>query len=178
MSTRSSISCGRFERGTYLGAIGVLAFLAIPLATYALSAEEIVEMAKAGNGTVVETHSSASTGGQTARSGERVTTGDSSVSSHTQTIINADGSGGTVEVKVEKTVNGETTKEEHIEDIPAGAPVYVKVEAHADSAEPTAEADEASDVEVHIETEAKKQNFFTDTMPHFFRKVISFFIWF
>lgn len=171
------------SRSTRLGATSVLALLALPAATYAFSVEDIIESAQAGNGTVVETHSSANTGGQTAQSGETVTTNDVSVSSHTQTSINAGGSGGTVEVKVEKTVNGVTETKEYAEDIPAGSPVNVKVDAHAttDTSEDT-DIESPNDVEVQIVTSAEAEsdapNFFTDTVPHFFKKVVSFFLWF
>lgn len=161
-----------------LGVAFVVLTAAAP--AYALTAEEVVQMAREGNGTVVETHSSASTGGQTAGSGETITTGDSSVSSQTKTIINAGDSGGTVDVKVEKTVNGVTETKEYTEKIPAGAPVNVKVDAHASSAEPattTAESDNHIDVQISTEAETEP-NFFTDTIPLFLRKVVSFFLWF
>ncbi len=171
--------CGMFSRGMRLGAVSILAMFAIPASTFAFSVEEIIETANAGNGTVVETHSSASTGGQTAGSGETITTGDSSVSSHTRTEINTNDSGGTVEVKVEKTVNGETETKEYTEKIPAGAPVHVNVDAHASSDEPATTSEETQDdIEVHIETAGEKPNFFTDTVPLFFHKVVSFFLWF
>jgi hypothetical protein len=168
--------------------IAFVAFLGLigPSAIYALSVEEIVNTARAGHGTVVESHSSASTGGQHAAAGESVTTGDVSASSHTETRINANGNGGTVEVKIEKTENGETTKEEYSKKVEPNEPIRVNVGVEASS-------DEEGKTNVEVNGEAQDPNheshaesgagfeiktFFTASVPNFFKKIAGFFSWF
>jgi hypothetical protein len=149
--------------------------------------DEMIESAKAGNGTVVESHSSASTGGQTAASGQTVTTGDASASSHTETRINTNGSGGTVEVKIQKTVNGETVKEEYTKTVEPNEPVRVEVNAEARSEDGIEKA--TSSVNVNGETQSPQSEtkttgadaafeistFFTASVPNFFKRIASFF---
>jgi hypothetical protein len=165
-------------------AISMLSMITMPSAIYAFSVEEIIETARAGNGTVVESHSSASTGGQTAASGQSVTTGDVSASSHTETRINANGSGGTVEVKVEKTENGVTTKQDYSKSVEPGEPVHVNVnvEASSDSeaGETTVVANGTTEEPVRGEAEEQSEvaTFFAASVPNFFKKVFSFFLWF
>lgn len=162
------------------GAIVVLALLAAPYITLAFSVEHIIDTAHAGNGTVVESHSSANTGGQTAASGQTVTTSDSSASSHTETHINANGSGGTVEVKIQKTENGETTNEEYSKKVEPNEPVHVNVGVEASSdgegetkVEVNGEA-QAPVAETSVQSEIK--TFFTASVPNFFRNIFSF-VW-
>ncbi len=165
-------------------AVSLLTIIASPFTTQAFSVEEIIESARAGNGTVVESHSSASTGGQTAASGQSVTTSDSSASSHTETRINTNGNGGTVEVKVEKTENGVTTKEEYSKPIAPNEPVHVDVNVAASSDEKSAETNvlvnEEAQASEDSSTAAKSEisTFFTASVPGFFKKVFSFFVWF
>lgn len=93
----------------------------------------MIENAKQGGGTVIiENHSSVSTGGQVAGAGEAVVTdGDVSASSHTETRINAGGSGGEVYVKTETSQNGETKTEEYTKSVAPGEPIEVNVSARA-----------------------------------------------
>jgi hypothetical protein len=150
-------------------------------AAYAFDLDAMIEAAKNGNGTYVETHSSASTGGQTAKSGESVQTGDAGASSYTE--IHANGEGGTVKVNVETTENGTTNTKEYTQQIPKGE--GVKVEANAES------KDGESDAEVNVNGEVvdseiqtasalvafneKISLLFTEKIPSFFKKLFSFF---
>lgn len=149
--------------------------------------DEMIESARAGNGTVVESHSSVSTGGQTAASGQTITTGDASASSHTETRINANGSGGIVEVMIEKTVNGETVKEEYQKEVKPGEPVHVEVSSEASSEGGIENAE--SSVKVNSETQKPQEHeesadggvgfeiktFLTASVPNFFKRMASFF---
>lgn len=163
-----------FSLVTTLLALGI----AVPAhAAYALDLDALIEAAKNGNGTYVETHSSASTGGQTANSGETVQTGD--VSASTYTKINANSEGGQVTVKVETSENGETKTSEFTHDIPKGA--GVKVEATAESADGAAKSEvkvnnEVVDVqaETNSATTSTVVDFFTETIPGLFKKIVGF----
>ncbi|OGG60152.1 hypothetical protein A2765_01115 [Candidatus Kaiserbacteria bacterium RIFCSPHIGHO2_01_FULL_56_24] len=121
---------------TTLLAIGMIS----PFVTYAAVdsgfdnyVQHIKEAAEAGNGIVVETHSSASSGGQTASAGQAVTDGDVSASSHVETNINSNNGGGSVQVHVETSQNGKTETKDYQTTIKPGEPVKVNVSAHADS---------------------------------------------
>lgn len=163
-----------FSLVTTLLALGI----AVPAhAAYALDLDALIEAAKNGNGTYVETHSSASTGGHNASSGETVQTGDVSASSYTE--INANNEGGQVTVIVETSENGETKTSEYTEDIPKGG--GVKVEAKAESVDGASHAevkvnDEVVDVhtETHSVTTSLVVDFFTETIPDLFKKVVGF----
>ena len=99
---------------------------------------DAIQNAKDGGGTVIiENHSSASTGGQVAGAGQTVTDGEGNASSHTETRINAGNDGGTVQVKIETSRNGETEKEEYTKEIEPGKPVEVNVSAKVDSTLPS-----------------------------------------
>lgn len=159
---------------TTLIALGLL----VPAHTaFAFDLGAMIEAAKNGNGTYVETHSSASTGGQTARSGESIQTRDVSASSYTS--INANNEGGEVHVKVEATENDETKTTEYTEDIPKGEGVKVEATAVAADGEATSEVivyDEV--VEQATESHATTSvvvDFFTETIPDVFKKVLGFF---
>lgn len=93
----------------------------------------MIEHAQQGGGTVIiENHSSVSTGGQVAGAGESIVTdGDVSASSHTETRINAGGSGGEVYVKTKTTTNGETKTDEYSKKVEPGEPIRVNVSAGA-----------------------------------------------
>jgi hypothetical protein len=141
---------------------------------------DLIESAKNGNGTVVETHSSASSGGQRVSGGESVSTGDVSASSHVETYINADGSDGEVKVKVETSHNGETKTEEYVAPIQKGT---VKVETHSESnREYTSEvkvdgevvATESGEPHVAAASESKISVLFSEKIPEFFKDVLAF----
>lgn len=158
---------------TTLLALGLIAPAHV---AYAFDMNELIEAAKDGNGTYVETHSSASTGGQTARSGEQVITGEAHASSHTE--INAGPDGGEVTVKIETRENGETTTKEFTQKIPKGEGVHVEATAESKDGETNAEVKVNGDA---VEAEAKHTattsvvGFFTETIPSFFKKVVGFF---
>lgn len=161
--------------------------LALPSSMYAMSVEEMIEAAREGYGTVVESHSSASTGGQRASSGESVTTGDVSASSHTETYINANGSGGEVKVKTETTKNGVTETNEYSKKIEPGAGANVKANARATDKETSSEVNIDGKIMEAVATTNPAQAqlatnvtadigaFFTTSVPSFFKKVFSFF---
>lgn len=145
---------------------------------------KMIEEAKE-NGAVVnvESHSSVSTGGQVAGAGQSVTDGDVSASSHTETHINAGNEGGTVQIHVETTKNGETEKEEYTKEIEPGKPVNVNVSAKVDSEDSETEAvidgevvsdDSASTSEGEVAMMARVETAFK-TVPSFFKKVLGFF---
>lgn len=163
-----------FSLVTTLIALGLL----VPAHTaFAFDLDAMIEAAKAGNGTYVETHSSASTGGQTARSGENIQTGDVSASSYTS--INANNEGGQAQVQVETTQNGETKTTEYSEDIPKGEGVQVEVKAEAKNSEATSEVLVNNEVveqatKAHATTSVVV-DFFTETVPDIFKKVVGFF---
>ena len=107
----------------------VIAFVA-PCTLFADSwVDGIISAAQNGNGTVVESHSSASvsTGGQTAAAGESVSSDDVSASSHIETHINASDSGGTIKVKVQTSENGDVHTEEYSKDLAPGESVQVNI---------------------------------------------------
>ena len=169
-------------------AISILTMITIPAATYADWIDDMVEAAKAGGGVVVESHSSASTGGQTASGGQTVTTGDVSASSHTQTTINTGSEGGTVEVKVQTSKNGETQTKEYSHKIDSSEGVHVEVAATASdqgSKEEVrvdgevVESDVAShSAETEVTTHTADSPSFVESVPHFLKKVLNFFWWF
>ena len=165
---------------TTLLTIGII----VPGATYAFSMDDIIEAAKAGNGTYVETHSSVSTGGQTATGGENVQTGDANASSYTE--INAGPDGGEVKIKIETGANGETKTQEFTQPIEKGE--GIKVEANAS----IKDGDSESEVKVNDEEVASNSNnsqtasasvaisskislLITQKIPLFFKKIFSFF---
>jgi hypothetical protein len=181
---------------TTLITIGLLS----PLATYAAGdsafdnyVQHMKDAAAEGNGIVVETHASASSGGQTASAGQAVTDGDVSASSHVETNINSNDDGGTVQVHVETSENGETETKDYTDEIQPGEPVKVQVSAHADSegikvetkvkaesAIAEAEADTASSSEeaaatsdVHADAETGIEKVIM-AVPNFFKKVLGF----
>lgn len=163
----------------------VSTFLALGLivpahAAYAFDLDSIVEAAKE-NGMYVETHSSVLTGGQTAKSGESVQTGDARASSYME--IRADNDGGEVKVKVETTQNGETQAQEYTAPIPKGVGVTVEASAEANDGESNAEVkvngevvetSEAAESPV-ADTTSVVVDFFTETIPSLFKKVVGFF---
>ncbi len=156
--------------------------LALP---FVAAAEEIVIY---NSGSVqTETRSSASTGGQTVRGGESVTTGDVSASSRTQTVINAGDEGGTVYVKTETSTNGETETREYAKEIKPDEPVMVNVSAKAESdssrvetsiqgetqeAEATVVATSTRGASIEVESVFEKA---FKVVPNLFKKVFSFF---
>lgn len=163
-----------------LMAFGLIA----PATTYAMTLDEMIAAAAAGYGTIVESHSSVSTGGQTAESGESVVTGDASASSHVQ--INSSNSGGSVEVKTETTKNGVTETKEYSQELKPGEGAHVEASASA--------TDEGTESEVRVDGEvvdagaanasaasavaADISAFFTTTIPSVFEKIVGFFWWF
>jgi len=167
---------------TTLLTIGVLAPIG---AAYALDIDEMIEAAKNGNGTYVETHSSVSTGGQTAKGGENVQTGDAHASSYTE--IRADNNGGEVKVKIETSENGETKTKEFTQEIPKGG---VKVEANAESKDGKSSAEVKVNGEV-VEADsnvsqaasvsaavsAKISLLFTEKIPNLFKRMLGIFAW-
>jgi len=173
----------------------LLAFgLIWPAATYAFTIEELIEAAKAGNGTYVESHSSVSTGGQTARSGETVVTGDSSASSHVETRINSNNEGGTIDIKIETSKNGEVKTTEYSKQIEKDKSVRIDANAEvtdtdskvqieidgeaveSETTEKTAETPAENNVaSVIIASESKFSLLFTEKIPSAFKKVLSFF---
>jgi hypothetical protein len=164
-----------FSLVTTLLALGLI----VPAhAAYAFDLDTMIEAAKDGNGTYVETHSSASTGGQTASGGENVQTGDAHASSYTE--INAGENGGQVKVKVETTENGETETKEYTQEIPKGEGVKVEATAEAKDGESSSEVKvngevlEATNSPVAATTSVVV-DFFTDTIPDLFKKVVGFF---
>ena len=176
-----------FSLVTTLLAFGLLAPTGTVYADHWI--DGIIESAKAGYGTVIiENNSSVSTGGQTAASGQTVTTGDVSASSHTETRINANDSGGSVQVNIQKTVNGETVKESYEQEIAPNEPVHVEVNAKATSVR----GETTSETSVELNGEAQQPQaethenapedagfeiatFFTASVPNFFKKVVGFF---
>src|SRR3989344_7569306 len=141
----------------------------------------MIQNAKDGGGTmIIENHSSVSTGGQVAGAGQTVTDGDVSASSHVETRINAGNEGGTVQVKVETTRNGETEKkEEYTKEIEPGKPVEVNVSAEADrdgSAIDTEISGEfvADDAGTEIAIMSRVETAFK-AVPSFLKKVLGFF---
>ncbi|MFZ2555844.1 MAG: hypothetical protein WAZ27_00875 [Minisyncoccia bacterium] len=137
-----------------------------------------------------ETNASASTGGQTAAAGQSVTDGDVSSSSHVETYVSTNDEGGTVQIQIETSKNGETKTEEYIEEIAPGEPVNVNVSAKATNDDSEIEVkvqgetvigDEAStsqevegESEIEIEAGSIIEQAFT-AIPSFFKKVLSFF---
>lgn len=148
-----------------------------------LDMDEMIEAAKNGNGTYVETHSSVSTGGQTAKSGETVTTGDAHASSYTE--IRADNNGGEVKVKMETTENGETKTTEYTKPIEKGENVKVEANAESKDGESSAEVKvndaivepESSESHASARVSAKVSLLFTEKIPHFVKKFFSLFAW-
>lgn len=170
---------------TTLIALGLIA----PHATYAMSIHEIIENAKAGSGIYVESHSSASTGGQTAAAGQTVTTGDASASSHVE--IRSDTSGGSVKVNVSTSGNGTTTVQEYTQPIEAGIGAKVEVNASSKNGESktevkvndttieptqkTAAATTSAPVPTPIVSQSKFVTFFSVKIPGIFKQLFSFF---
>lgn len=149
---------------------------------------QVIERAQDGEEVVVESHSSVSTGGQVAGAGQSVTDGDVSASSHVETHINTGNNGGTVQVKIETSKNGEKKTEEYTKDIKAGEPVEVNAAAKVDSegmkietkvdgevvidTEEGTESESDDDLKVAIESRIEKA---FKAVPNFFKKVFSFF---
>ncbi|MEK7509710.1 MAG: hypothetical protein AAB605_03280 [Patescibacteria group bacterium] len=183
-----------------------MAFVLLPGLVFADSwIERVIHDAQEGNGTVIiENTSSVSTGGQTAASGQAVSTGDSSASSKVETHINANSeTGGSVEVKVETSKDGVVETKEYSKDLAPDEPVNVNVSATVDSkgsaietnleAASAAQGDEeaasstAEDAAIAEETSVKEDikivfgaafDAALETIPNFFKKVFSFFWWF
>lgn len=163
--------------------------LLLPAGAYADDwIRNMIETAKAGSGTVIiENSSSVSTGGQTASGGQAVTTGDVSASSHTETRINTNGSGGSVEVKVETSQNGVTETREYSQKVEKDQAVHVEAEALAtpdktetevriDGQIVATETPSLKSSEAEIPVESKIETFFTASVPNFLKKIIGF-IW-
>ena len=159
---------------TTMLAIGVL----VPASSvYAMSVDEMIDNAKAGNGISVESHASASTGGQTAAAGQSVLTGDSSASSNIETHIKDGNAGGSVHVKVETTQNGTTTTEEYSKDLAPGEGVHVEV--GTSSARGTASSTAGTSTVPHASSTIAvhtKTFFSLKKLPDFFRRIFAF-IW-
>ena len=165
----------------------VSALLAIGMITpagtaYAFSFDELVEAAKNGNGTYVESHSSVSTGGETVHSGESVQTGDAHASSYTE--INAGPDGGEVKVKIETSENGETKSQEYSQQIPKGEGVNVEASATSENGESNTEVKVNGEV---VETESQTASaavstrislLFTEKIPSYFKKFLNLFAFF
>lgn len=159
-----------------------LGLLAPAHAAYALDMDALIEAAKNGDGTYVETHSSVSTGGQTAKGGESVQTNDASASSYTEIISGEDG--GEVKVKIETSENGETETKEFTAPIPKGEGVSVEVNAESKDGEASAEVKVDGEV---VETDSNESQtasaavstkislLFTEKIPSFLKKIFSFF---
>jgi len=169
-----------------LSALLVIGF-AVPGAANAEWIDEIIQSAQAGNGIYVETHSSASSGGQTVQGGQTVTTGPSSASSYVESHINANNSGGTVEVKVETTHDGVTETKEYADDIASGEAVNVNVSAKVDAEGSAIESNVPLKEENHnsiledggaeIDSEAETEGGIgkvLEAVPNFFKKVFDF----
>lgn len=140
---------------TTLLTIGILA----PVGTaYAfVDVDALIEKAKQGQGTYVESNSSVSTGGQTARSGETVTTGDVSASSHTETVIKADGSGSSVHVETSTTENGVTKKQTLSKDFAPEETVHVNANASSENGQATSEI-KVNDTVIEADTAVETQS--------------------
>ncbi len=153
----------------------------MPTAAYALDIDALIDAAKEGNGTYVETHSSVSTGGQTVKSGESVQTADAHASSYTE--INAGSDGGTVTVEIETSENGETSTKEYTQAIPKGEGVHVEANAESKGGESNAEVKVNGEVvegETHTASASSAFNekvtlLFTEKIPNLFKKVFSLF---
>lgn len=165
-----------FSLVTTLIALGLL----VPAHTaFAFDMDALIEAAKNGNGTYVETHSSASTGGQSASGGETTTTGEARASSYTK--INANNDGGTVQVKIDASSDGKTKTTEYTEEIPKGEDVKVKATAESKDGEASGEVKvngEVVEAEEAMESHATTSlvvDFFIETIPDLFKKVVGFF---
>ncbi|OGG73335.1 hypothetical protein A3A38_01440 [Candidatus Kaiserbacteria bacterium RIFCSPLOWO2_01_FULL_53_17] len=161
--------------------------------------ERMIKAAQEGNGTVIiENSSSISTGGQTAASGEAVSTGPSSASSKVETHINANNSGGSVEVKIETSKDGVVETKEYSKELGPDEPVNVNVSAevntegtkvevrgwdpvvkkeaameeNASSTETADDAEAAVGIETEIKTSIEKA---LKAVPNFFKRIFSFF---
>lgn len=145
--------------------------------------ENMIDNARNGDGIIVESHSSASTGGQRASGGQSASTGDVSASSHVETYINADGSKGEVNVKVQTSQNGETKTEEYSAPIEKSG---VKIEANAEAKDGEYNSEIKVDGEV-VETESNEPHvaasvaseskisvLFSEKIPEFFKDVLAF----
>lgn len=86
---------------------------------------------------VVNSQSSASTGGQTVTGGQSAVTGDSSASAQSTTIINANDNGGTINVDVETKSNGVESRESVKKSFTAGEEVNVDVATTSPGAKST-----------------------------------------
>ncbi len=160
--------------------------------------------AEARDGTVIESHTSASasSGGQTAGAGQSVTDGDVSASSHVETNINANDSGGSVHVKVETSKDGVTEAQEYTKSIApgegidldvstssssGGASVSVKVKVRGwdpGKKESATSSDDASSLDDETSSSSLSHSasvaadvgtFFTAKLPDFFKRIFSFF---
>ena len=178
---------------TTLLAIGI----ALPTSSaYAMSVNDIIDMAKATEGThsgstYVESHASANSGEQVVTGGQTVTTGDSSASAYTETHVNAGSDGGSVHVKVETTENGETKTREYTKPIEKGEGAKVEVQAASNNGVSTSsvrvndkDVETKADVEAAASTSVQTAavsaadspftSFFSVTIPSIFKKVFAF----
>ncbi len=102
--------------------------LVVPHATLAATSNSI-QVSVQGGTVITESHSSASSGGQTVTSGGNVSTGDSSASSRVETNISSGSDGGTLDVTFESTENGVTQKESYAKEFAPGEKIQVVVGA-------------------------------------------------
>ena len=169
----------------------VVAFLA-PAAASASWVDEMMEEVKAqlphGGGVYTETHSTVSTGGQHAASGQTITTSNSSASSYVETRINADSKGGDIKVKIEQSENENVTTEEYTKKIEPGMGARVEVsatsksgesktEVFVDGEEATPQSTSLASTSGFISSESKIRTLFSVQVPRFFKKMFSFLWW-
>ncbi len=151
---------------------------------------EATQAAEGKGGTVIiENHSSVSTGGQVAGSGEKVVTdGDVSASSRSETHINIGSHGGEAKVKIETSRNGEVETRDYEKNVEAGEAMKldVSVRANEKGAEVTATSEDASGEKETLEANASSVSTETSTfatrfeealksVPTLFARVLGFF---
>ncbi len=192
----SRVPCARFSQGTLPRAFVVLAVvLMAPEFVHAQSwVDELVrEAAQAAEGrggtVIIENHSSVSTGGKVAGSGESVVTdGDVSASSRSETHINIGANGGEAKVKIETSRNGETETREYEKKVEAGDPLRLDVSARTDENGSVVEVitENASGTKEVVEesgapTDSPESSVFMDrfeqalkSVPTFFSRVFGF----
>ena len=143
------------------------------------------------NGSVSSyTSSSANSGGQSASSGENVTTGDASASAYSETHVSSDSESGNVHVKVETNENGAVKTQEYSNSTPTNTPVKVEIRASSHNGEATSSIRvNGSDVGHEVTPQEFKETsprattttqesvriFFSIKIPSIFKKVFSFF---
>lgn len=152
--------------------------------------DELVRKAADGGGTVIiENHSSVSTGGQTAGSGERVVTdGDVSASSRSETYINMGSEGGSARVHVETSRNGETETRTYEKEVAADESMRLDISTRVDDngteVKATAEDESGNEEELAASssTDSDQESTFIDgferamsAVPAFFSRVFGFF---